>query len=136
MKKRLRIVEVLGSLEVRSKMEVNISRITCADCGVTFWLTDSHKSRLEDSHETFSCPNGHNNYYPGKNDAEKMQEKLDQQEEKRKECSENLENERLRNEELRKSINGYKGMLGRYKKEKGKLKYKKKKTSQKKEMAK
>lgn len=103
-------------------MEVNIEKTTCSECGVLMWITEGHMNKLRKSHETFYCPNGHSLHFPQKNDAEKIQEELNEERKRIRECSESLSSEIFKNNNLRKSINGYKGMLGRYKKEKGVLK--------------
>ena len=116
-------------------MEIKIEQITCCICGVVFWITKEHNDELSRNHKSFTCPNGHNQSYCGETATEKrekeMQKKLDRcrevserHETRRVEIYEELANEKLKTEELKKSITGYKGMLGRYKKEKGALKHK------------
>lgn len=50
--------------------------ITCCSCGAPIMLHRSHEVRLRASHETFYCPAGHANYFPGKTKAEKELDQL------------------------------------------------------------
>ena len=53
-------------------MIVEMHEICCTECGVVFMITKSHKEQLKNSHEGFYCPNGHQLYYEGKTDAQKL----------------------------------------------------------------
>lgn len=53
-------------------MEVEITRITCIVCKVSFWITTSHKNQLLKTKESFYCPNGHSQSYVGETDAQKL----------------------------------------------------------------
>lgn len=55
------------------------AHINCAECGIDFCMPTAHHQRLRESHETFYCPNGHRNHYPGKTDKEKRIETLERQ---------------------------------------------------------
>lgn len=52
----------------------------CITCGIPFSIPQSFKEHLKRSHEVFYCPNGHNQYYPAKTDAEVLKEKLHERE--------------------------------------------------------
>jgi len=57
-------------------MDVEMKVIQCAACAMAFAVPSAFKdARLED-HKEFFCPAGHQNFYPGKSDVEKLQEKL------------------------------------------------------------
>ena len=103
-------------------MEVGIKQITCCNCGVIFWITQSHNSDLFRTKTTFYCPNGHSQSYVGETCEEKYKKKLEAEQEIRAEYFSQLADERQNVERLRKSIIGYKGMLGRYKKQQVKKK--------------
>lgn len=51
--------------------------VDCANCGVEFCLPAGLHARLRRNHETFYCPNGHRNFYPGKTKEEKHIEELE-----------------------------------------------------------
>lgn len=62
------------------KHNLTLSTIECSVCAVIFAIPLKMKSRLQESSETFYCPNGHRQYYPaGKNELERLREKLDEQ---------------------------------------------------------
>lgn len=44
-------------------MDVDISMISCCECGVPFWITNSFHRKLVDSEKTFYCPNGHAQHF-------------------------------------------------------------------------
>lgn len=98
-------------------MEINIKQITCCNCGVIFWITESHNSDLLRTKTTFYCPNGHGQSYQGETDKQKYEKELQEKQRIKSELLSQLSNERQNVEKLRKSIIGYKGMLGRYKKQ-------------------
>lgn len=51
--------------------------IDCAKCHMTFGIPDRFQKDRRNDHATFYCPAGHDNYYPGKSEAEKLREQLD-----------------------------------------------------------
>jgi len=55
-------------------MEIDLTRITCANCSVPFWITESHDDRLRRDHISFYCPNGHFQSYLGKTHEQQIQE--------------------------------------------------------------
>lgn len=59
--------------------EVVLVSEECCNCGVLFAMPDDMKQRRKDDHQTFWCPNGHGQHYTAKSDAEKLQDKLDQE---------------------------------------------------------
>lgn len=56
---------------------------TCCSCGMSFAMTAEFKRQKLDARGTkdawFYCPAGHNQYYLGKTDAQKLQEQLDEE---------------------------------------------------------
>lgn len=48
-----------------------------AGCGCTFGMTQTMYNRRCEDHRPFWCPNGHERYFSGKSEAEKLKEKLD-----------------------------------------------------------
>lgn len=64
-------------------MQVNVSmdivRVDCYKCGVSFWVETSLNSNWRRDKTSFYCPNGHGQSYT-KSTAEILQEKLDTKE--------------------------------------------------------
>jgi len=52
----------------------------CCACQMTFAIPHSFQLELKRSHETFHCPKGHGQHYPGVSDFELLQRKLQQKE--------------------------------------------------------
>jgi hypothetical protein len=59
-------------------MEVPMSLILCADCGIPFAITKDLQDKLLECHNSFYCPKGHGQNYPQKSDKEILQSKLNQ----------------------------------------------------------
>ena len=45
--------------------------VTCASCGVLFWMTSQLHDRRRQDHKDFYCPNGHVLVFHGETEAEK-----------------------------------------------------------------
>ncbi len=58
-------------------MNVELQEHSCSKCKISFWITVKHDKELQRCHNSFYCPNGHSQFYPGKTDAEKALEERD-----------------------------------------------------------
>jgi len=58
------------------KIGVELAEETCITCGVIFAVPETYQRWLKEKHRTFYCPNGHDMYYPGETEAEKLRRKL------------------------------------------------------------
>lgn len=58
------------------KFESQIRWQTCISCGVGFGVESSYDARLQESHQTFYCPNGHSQSYIGKTEAQRVREEM------------------------------------------------------------
>lgn len=52
----------------------------CCSCGMAFAMTNEFEQRRLNDHQWFYCPAGHQQYYSGKSDADKLRDKLKQAE--------------------------------------------------------
>lgn len=52
-------------------MDIQLSQIDCANCGLSFWITFENDKRLIKSKKTFYCPNGHPQSYQT-NEADRL----------------------------------------------------------------
>ena len=50
--------------------------VSCCMCGVSFAVPLEMNNRLRQTHNWFYCPNGHQQQYTGKTEAEKLKEQL------------------------------------------------------------
>jgi hypothetical protein len=62
------------------KMEVTFETLCCSSCGLTYGVPETYKTNLRESHQTFYCPNGHSQWFPGKSEAEKLRDELKRKE--------------------------------------------------------
>lgn len=51
--------------------------LTCSSCGVRYSLPDHMEKARREDHDTFWCPNGHGQHFPGKTEKEKRIEALE-----------------------------------------------------------
>ena len=61
---------------------VNLSTCVCSVCGVVYTLPCNFREKRLDDHETFFCPNGHRQCFPGESTEEELEkENIELQEE-------------------------------------------------------
>lgn len=63
-------------------VEIELEAIQCAHCGVVFGLSSDYAQRRRQDHQGFYCPFGHSNYYYQKSEAEKLRERLGEEQAK------------------------------------------------------
>lgn len=79
----------------------------CINCGVAFAMPADFDEELRKSHKIFHCPNGHQQHYTGKSEAEKLKEQLEkerQEKEHQLKCRERAENMYRKSEIERKKV--------------------------------
>jgi hypothetical protein len=55
---------------------VELVELSCGSCGTAFAIAEQlYKQRRKD-HGSFYCPNGHNRYFPGESEEEKLRRQL------------------------------------------------------------
>jgi hypothetical protein len=58
-------------------LTTQIRALDCANCGITFGISlEFERNRRKDKRQ-FYCPNGHEQYFPGKTDEDRMREERD-----------------------------------------------------------
>lgn len=50
--------------------------VSCAACGVLFWLTSGYEKERRTNHTVFYCPNGHTLSFKGETEADKLRRQL------------------------------------------------------------
>ncbi len=58
------------------RFEVRLVRETCIQCGIEFAFAEARWQRMKELHEYFYCPNGHQQGYQDKTEADKLREQL------------------------------------------------------------
>lgn len=56
-------------------MDVDIIEISCATCGISFWIVSSYQRKLVRDGNSFFCPGGHSNTY-GPGDKEQLRKRV------------------------------------------------------------
>ncbi len=81
---------------------------TCLSCGIEFGITKERQEQLRKNHKKYYCPNGHNQWYTGEHEAEKLSRQLE---------AERAQSARLSRmaDYQRKQAESYKGHLTRLK---------------------
>jgi len=57
---------------------VTLEHLSCAACGVLFAFDGDLMQKRRRDHQTFYCPSGHQNYFPGESDLEQLQRALEE----------------------------------------------------------
>lgn len=57
----------------------DFSHITCANCGIGFAMPQHFATKRREDHKTFYCPSGHENWFPGETEAERLQKALERE---------------------------------------------------------
>jgi hypothetical protein len=79
----------------------------CISCGVPFAMPTDLDEEYRRNHKNFYCPNGHQQHYSGKTEAEKLKIELDrvkQEKEHQERCRERAENMYRKSETERKKV--------------------------------
>lgn len=63
-------------------LEVDFVVRQCSECGITYCLPSNFSRARCDDHNSWYCPNGHSQYVPAKSDAEKLRERLAEEQKK------------------------------------------------------
>lgn len=71
---------------------LTLTEIECAKCGMIFGVTPKTEGRFRNSHESFYCPMGHTQWFPGKSEAEKLRDELTRQKQAAEQREANLKN--------------------------------------------
>lgn len=56
--------------------DILVRLTSCYSCGTPIALTDNLERKLRTTHETFWCPLGHDQYFRGETDAERLKKEL------------------------------------------------------------
>jgi len=92
--------------------KVSFGQITCYKCGIIFLVPVQWQAQRLEDHKTFYCPNGHNQYFSGKDEAQKLRDQKRRLLNERDEAWERAKHCRHR-------FNGLKGYVSRLKRQIG-----------------
>lgn len=88
----------------------------CVDCGVLFAIPVSLQNKLKETHRNFYCPNGHDQHYVGKTEAQQLAEKLETEKRNTAFWREREQTQREYREHAEHQRDAYKGHTTRLKK--------------------
>ncbi len=67
----------MGEQAIAVDTWVTLEPVTCYLCGVAFGMPSYLKKKRLEDHESFWCPNGHQQHYVGKTEAQRLREQLE-----------------------------------------------------------
>ena len=70
----------LAVTQTEVMMEIPMTLIQCANCGMPFALSTDKVERLRECHNDFYCPAGHIQSFVGKSEADKLRDALEEKE--------------------------------------------------------
>lgn len=87
----------------------------CTTCHMAFGIPDSFCDLRQRDHKTFSCPQGHNNWYGDKSEAEKLRDELTHQKHRAEQAEADAREQRRRREVAQRSVTARKAVTTRLK---------------------
>ena len=87
--------------------------VNCYSCGTTFAMERQLNNTLRENHRLFYCPNGHDQYYPARSNAEKERERAERAERELANVRTRLIRAQDRAASERRSAAAYKGQVTR-----------------------
>jgi C4-dicarboxylate-specific signal transduction histidine kinase len=73
------VAKVIPGSTVETTEVMEFIMIECANCAIPFMMTKRLNKAYRESKESFYCPNGHAQGYYGKNEAERLKDKLEEE---------------------------------------------------------
>ena len=92
-----------------------IIEVKCANCGVSFGITESYAIQKLKDRNTFFCPNGHSQRFPGKTDADRLKELQDQLQRERQQHDQQIAESRERLKHANRSRDAFRGQVTKVK---------------------
>jgi len=98
---------------VRGQVTIKMAVHECIECGVPFAMPQELDNRYRENHQIFFCPNGHQQHYTGKSEAEKLRDQLARERERVAWAMRDADEERARYEAEKRRHAATKGQLTR-----------------------
>lgn len=95
---------------------ISLSPITCYKCGVTFGMDRHTVAQRERDHNSFWCPNGHEQAFLGKSEAERLRDQLAREKHWREQAEARARENREEAERITRRLNATRGVVTRHKK--------------------
>lgn len=89
--------------------------IDCISCGIPFAAPKQWRQERINDHRRFYCPNGHEQHYTGKTEAERLRDELARTKAQLDQKSARIVDLQDEVQHQERRVNGYKGALGRVK---------------------
>lgn len=85
--------------------------VECYNCGITFGMPEQYDRLRRSDHGWWYCPNGHQQHYNGKNEAEKLREQLQIAEKRLANARDDVRAERMSHDGTKNSLRSTRGEL-------------------------
>jgi Zn ribbon nucleic-acid-binding protein len=90
-------------------VDITLEHITCVNCGMVFAFSGDLIDKRRRDHQSFYCPSGHNNYFPGESDVEKLKRELKEANLAIKRAEYRAQSAQLEREEARQQLSATRG---------------------------
>jgi chromosome segregation ATPase len=97
-------------------IEIALEHITCANCGMVFTFDGDLLEKRRRDHQTFYCPSGHHNYFPGESDLEQLERKLKEAQLEIKRAEYRAQSAQLERKEAQQQLSATRGQMTKLKK--------------------
>lgn len=94
---------------------LTLTTLECADCRMTFAITELFEADRRRDHGTFYCPAGHRNFYGGKSKEEKLSEELSRERQRKAELEDEAKWQREARERAERRASAARGQVTRLK---------------------
>ena len=95
---------------------IELEHITCANCGMVFAFDGDLIDRRRRDHQNFYCPSGHDNFFPGESDVEKLQRELKEAQLEIKRAEYRVQSAQLERKEAQQQLSATRGQMTKLKK--------------------
>jgi len=97
-------------------VDITLEHITCANCGMVFAFSGDLIDKRRRDHQSFYCLSGHNNYFPGESDGEKLKRELKEANLAIKRAEYRTQSAQLEREKARQQLSATRGQITKLKK--------------------
>jgi hypothetical protein len=97
-------------------ISIELEHIACAACGIVFAFDSDLMGRRRNDHQVFYCPSGHNNYFPGESDVERLARELKEAQLEIKRAEYRAQTAQLERKDAQQQLRATKGQVTKLKK--------------------
>ena len=101
---------------MHTRVTIKLIAVSCCRCGITFGMDSSYYTERVNDHVPWYCPNGHEQYFSGKSDAEKLRDQLAKEKHLREQAEARARENRESAGRITRRLNATRGVVTRHKK--------------------